>query len=165
MKRREQVNKLLTEIGAMLKRRKKHEVWELPNGKIFVRSQTPSDRRSDVQDLRDLRHALDKIPEHKEGQRREKKRKAGRVESIKYERTPSLNSLADQLRNSGIVEDALKEQTFILALLVFYQAERIKELNGELNTRWFNRLLNFWRSAWKQVKGLLKAEGEHDNHK
>lgn len=144
MKKREQVNNLLSSIGAVLKRRKKHEVWELPNGKTLVRSQTPSDRRSDAQDLKELRHALGQVPEHKEGERREKKRKTKRAETVKYDRTaPSLNSLADQLRTSGVVEEALKEQTFILALMVFYQAERIKELNEEINSKWYSRLAHF----------------------
>lgn len=159
MKRREQVNSLLKEIGAKLKRRKKHEVWELPNGKTLVRSQTPSDRRSDMQDMKELRHALGDVPEHKEGERREKKRKAKRTETVKYDR--SVNSLADQLRSSGVIEDVLKEQVFIYALMVFYQCERIKELNDEINTRWFNRLrlwisnlFSYQRDSKREINGL-----------
>lgn len=58
MNPKERVYSLLSSVGAVLKRRKNHEVWQLPNGKNFVRSCTPSDVRGDLNNLSDLKHAL-----------------------------------------------------------------------------------------------------------
>lgn len=49
---------LLKESGAELVRKKRHEVWKLPNGKIFVRSITPSDKKAILHNLCDLRTQL-----------------------------------------------------------------------------------------------------------
>lgn len=48
MNPREQVNELLAQHGAVLLRRKNHEVWQLPNGKQFVRGLTSSDAKADA---------------------------------------------------------------------------------------------------------------------
>jgi hypothetical protein len=44
MDARKQTYRLLKEIGAVLQRKKKHEVWKLPTGQIFVQAATPSDK-------------------------------------------------------------------------------------------------------------------------
>ena len=36
----------LKRAGAVLVRRKNHQVWRLPNGRRYVMAQTPSDRRA-----------------------------------------------------------------------------------------------------------------------
>jgi hypothetical protein len=36
----------LKRAGAVLVRRKNHQVWRLPNGRRYVIAQTPSDRRA-----------------------------------------------------------------------------------------------------------------------
>lgn len=54
----EQIDQMLKATGAILKRRGKHEVWKLPNGRSFVRSKTPSDHRCARNQIRDLRRAV-----------------------------------------------------------------------------------------------------------
>lgn len=52
------VTRLLKEVGAVLLRERKHEVWLLPNGQRFVRAISPSDYRSGLNNLSDLKKAL-----------------------------------------------------------------------------------------------------------
>lgn len=58
MDARSEATRILEQNGAILKRDKKHEVWQLPNGKQFVRASTPSDIRSDQNSLADLKRML-----------------------------------------------------------------------------------------------------------
>lgn len=58
MEPRVEVEQLLKASGAVLKRNKKHEVWELPNGHTFTRANTPSDYRADANSLADLKRIL-----------------------------------------------------------------------------------------------------------
>lgn len=53
-----EVNRLLNEYGAVLVRQNKHLVYRLPNGRVFTRVKTPSDHRTPLNELSDLRHAL-----------------------------------------------------------------------------------------------------------
>jgi len=70
---------LLKEHGAVLVRQKKHQVWELPDGRHFTIGSTPSDSaRAGLNSLRDLRRFLGLTPPHKDGERREKKPKKQR---------------------------------------------------------------------------------------
>ncbi len=74
---REQVAELLNRDGAVLARKNKHEVWKLSNGKSFTRACTPGTFSSDLNNLSDLRKALDingvrGLP----GERRERKQKS-----------------------------------------------------------------------------------------
>lgn len=52
------LERALREAGAVLVRRKRHNVWRLPSGRMFVSAQSPSDRRAEHNALRDLRAAL-----------------------------------------------------------------------------------------------------------
>lgn len=51
-------DRILKTAGAVLQRKRKHEVWSLPNGQTFIRSCTPGDTRASKNQLRDLRKAL-----------------------------------------------------------------------------------------------------------
>jgi hypothetical protein len=53
-----ELDKLLAEHGAVLVRQGKHMVYKLPNNKVFVKAKTPSDRRSELNQLSDLRKLL-----------------------------------------------------------------------------------------------------------
>lgn len=53
-----EIERLLQERGAVLVRQGNHNVYKLPNGKMFTRAKTPSDVRSAHNSLRDLRHCL-----------------------------------------------------------------------------------------------------------
>jgi hypothetical protein len=53
-----EVTKMLNEHGAVLIRQNKHLVYRLPNGRVFTRVKTPSDHRTPLNELSDLRRAL-----------------------------------------------------------------------------------------------------------
>lgn len=113
------VTQLLRECGAVLKRRRKHEVYELPNGKNFVRASTPSDRRADLNSLSDLKRQLgvETVKEQASPSRNKLSRKRapkghGKAERIRG-KVASL-SLAESLRLAGLTDDALRERVALL---------------------------------------------------
>jgi hypothetical protein len=53
-----EVSRLLEQSGAVLVRRKKHLVYQLPNGQNFISPKTPGDHRNSQNQLRSLRRAL-----------------------------------------------------------------------------------------------------------
>jgi hypothetical protein len=55
-----QVEKTLTDHGAVLVRQKKHKVWKFPDGRIFTTASTPSDHRAWMNILSDLNKVLQK---------------------------------------------------------------------------------------------------------
>lgn len=57
-KRMGKVEAKLKNVGAVLVRHNKHEVWKLPNGRKFFKTGTPSDRRSELNDLACLKRLL-----------------------------------------------------------------------------------------------------------
>ena len=48
----------LKRAGAVLVRQKNHQVWRLPNGRRYVMSQTPSDRRASKNQISVLQRLL-----------------------------------------------------------------------------------------------------------
>jgi hypothetical protein len=56
------VDQMLAQQGAVLVRNKKHQVWQLPNGKKFVRSNTPSDHRAEANSASVLRKLIGDVP-------------------------------------------------------------------------------------------------------
>jgi len=48
----------LKEIGAKFVRKKKHEIWRLPNGRTVILSASPSDVHANSMQLRDIRRKL-----------------------------------------------------------------------------------------------------------
>lgn len=113
-----EVSKLLKESGAILKRDKKHEVWQLPNGNNFIRAKTPSDSNEALNNLTDLKRALGiSAPDRGQpGERRAHKHKPGRMgisHAAKIE-APIIASLQDKLRGSGAVELGLRSTIWML---------------------------------------------------
>lgn len=53
-----EIDALLKEHGAVLDRTKKHRVWKLPDGRIWVQGSTPSDVRAARNNLAQLRKML-----------------------------------------------------------------------------------------------------------
>lgn len=101
----------LDAAGAKLKRDKRHRVYELPNGQNLTVAQTPSDKlRHEDNVLRDLRKATGAVAVHREGERRERRKKPGRYESasgqigIPAETSP----FAAALRQTGLIEQQLR---------------------------------------------------------
>jgi hypothetical protein len=76
-----EVERLLTEHGAVLCRTKRHNVWTFPDGRTFTTAKTTSDCMASRNSLTDLRKMLGLTKtEATEGKRREKKNKPGRYE-------------------------------------------------------------------------------------
>lgn len=99
--------KLLQDAGAKLIRSKKHLVFELPNGQITVASKTPRNERfADRHVARELRQKLGVADERgKPGERREKSRTPGRVESVRIKKSQGKagSTMAEQLQQTGVV--------------------------------------------------------------
>lgn len=55
MRRSTRLERALAEAGARLVRDRKHLVYRLPNGRIYVTSKTPGDHRGEENALRELR--------------------------------------------------------------------------------------------------------------
>jgi len=71
----DEVVKLLREHDAVLTRRGKHNIWTLPDGKIFTTAKSASDWRAGMNSLRDLRILLGVQDENRgrPGERRQRK--------------------------------------------------------------------------------------------
>lgn len=100
-------------VGATLKREKKHLVYELPNGRVFVAAKSPSDVRAEDNALSDLsavagvdvREKRKKAPADVRAERR---RRPGRAGEAPWR--PSLAPMAEALRSNGVVEQALRTE-------------------------------------------------------
>src|SRR5258705_444841 len=70
---------LLKSAGARLERKRKHCVWRLPDGSIFVHAATPSDNHAWANALREFRRlrGLNEPDRGAAGQRRERKGNRG----------------------------------------------------------------------------------------
>lgn len=159
MNARTRVSELLESCGAVLKRRRKHEVYELPNGQNFVRASTPSDRRSDLNNLTDLKHQLKVVVPKKIGAApsRAKLSKAKPRKTVSTERMKSRVaslSLAESLRMAGLTDDVLRDRVVQVEAQILHLAEQIREiekLQDEFDRRfdamWINRLQR-WIESW-----------------
>ena len=120
MNPREKVDGLLKSIGAVLKRRKKHEVWQLPDGGMFTRACTPSDIRADNNNLSDLKRAAGILdPERgNPGQRRDRRNKPGRHESeMKITPAPPRSEFALRLAYVQAMEDLERLRAEVVGLM------------------------------------------------
>jgi hypothetical protein len=135
------VTETLKSIGARLKRQKKHEVWELPNGKTFVRASTPSDACADNNNLADLRRVagLADPDRGKPGQRRERRSKPGRMESKGHVHAAPVSDFAAKLSLSGAVEAGLRNEIAALT-----QKIADTEARHAAERCWWCRLKGWW---------------------
>lgn len=118
----------LRECGAVLKRSKKHLVYELPNGKKFTTAATPSDKRSDLNGISDLRHAAGVVVAVKEAKAaRDRKVKPGRREPIW---SIPVNPMSAALRQAGVSEKHYQDRIAALE-------EENRDL-ADYGVRWFN---------------------------
>ena len=104
-----EVQRLLCESGAVLKRTSKHEVWELPNGQNFVQAHTPSDVRAGYNNLAVLQKLLDCKPIKGTGERREPRNKPGN-QSPPVVHVADMGNLGEKLLAAGAVELALRAE-------------------------------------------------------
>ena len=107
MKPYERIRAALDGMGAKLKRGKKHLVYELPNGKTFVMSNSPSDtRRGEMNALADLRAVagVDVREERRKAPaevRAERRRRPGRAGEP---RVAATTAMAAAFVSAGFVE-------------------------------------------------------------
>lgn len=111
MKIDREVRSLLRNVGARLKRHRKHFVYEMPDGQNVVLSGTPKDpTTTKKKQITDIKRAAG-IHESKPAVIREKKHKPGRHGEARYRPAPPPNNaFADQLRTLGVTEKALRQE-------------------------------------------------------
>src|SRR5882757_1797030 len=104
---------LLKSAGARLERKRKHCVWRLPDGSIFVHAATPSDNHAWANALREFRRlrGLNEPDRGLAGPRRERKgnRQTARPPVLATFATVRVRSLGEQLAYLR-VEKAVKAQ-------------------------------------------------------
>lgn len=142
------VSAALAAVGAQLKRAKNHLVYELPNGRTLVFSQTPSDYRAEEKMLRDIRHATGTVSQPKPSEpRQERRRKPGRSEPARW---PALSPLANALQQSGVAQQAT-EQKLRWEILTLNEDLRDAQKRADvaeaalstLRNRWFVKLADW----------------------
>lgn len=138
----DRVSKALSAAGAVLKRSRKHLVYELPNGNKLTVSSTPSDHRHEDNILRDLRRASGAVSAGPVvGERRRRPHKPGRVEVPSF---GPVTALASALRDTGVVERQLRAQ--------------IAELEGQVkalqrqNQEFLNLRVVQWMFWWRKAR-------------
>jgi hypothetical protein len=149
---RDEATELLIEAGATVARQKKHEVWKLPDGRIWTRSKTPSDSHSDQNNLSDLKKMLGIRDGGRSNPDRVKKKPAhGGAGKAREWPSVGSNPLADQLRMSGAVEQKLREEMeMVKDRIVTIEAELLHE-RAERQACWCCRLRAWWKkqvAAW-----------------
>lgn len=142
----------LVAAGAVLKRGKKHRVYELPNGRTFVIGSTPSDSRADLNAISDLRKVsgVDVTPDRRKASadvREERRRRPGRAGEPNAWGLPSEASpMASALRASGYVEQQLRCRIGQLEAEQEIRDDRIAGLEAtvaELEALWVVRCWRF----------------------
>ena len=130
----DKITELFRQHGCTLKRHKRHEVWNLPNGRVFTRPKTPSDHRADENNLTDLKRELGLTKRTATiGERRKRKAKSKRGNSPTFRAAPINTTLADQLVASGSVEYVLRG--------------RIAELEAQMRRCWGCRIRQVFRNT------------------
>lgn len=143
---RDEATELLIEAGAKVARHKKHEVWKLPDGRIWTRSKTPSDSHSDQNNLSDLKKMLG-IRDGGWSNPDRVKKKPDHGGDGKYREWPSVgsNPFADQLRMSGAVENKLREEIQMFKdHIMTIEAELLHE-RAARQACWYCRLRAWWK--------------------
>lgn len=142
---RQKATSLLKTLGAILVRKRKHEIWRLPDGRNWVRASTPSDSHSDANNFAQLKNlvGVEEI-RIKNPDRVEKKKHGG--DGKRRQLQPVGNSqLADALRLSGAAESVLRD--------------RIRELESDLSMRENElRQMRESRDSQRRVARQLSAE-------
>ncbi len=138
MNARDQVNEYLREYGAVLQRKRKHEVWKFPDGKVFVRAATPSDSRADDNNLSDLKKLLGLTKTVRtEGERREPRNKPGNLSAPRMRLTlaeqlqPVQQSMQLQEAQDALSE-AIAELEAIRLIELYATGPRVQRKNGRM---------------------------------
>jgi hypothetical protein len=140
------VTEALKRAGAVLVRANRHEVYALPNGKKLTVASTPSDRRAEENMLRDLRHATDEVPVHKEGERRPRKHRPG--PGAQDPLGTSRTVLGEAFVRSGVIAQMNMRHIDQLHQLLDAREQEIEILAAQLNAlpSWARLLLRLQRA-------------------
>ena len=153
-----EVKRLLKENGAVLIRHRKHLIYKLSSGAIFVQANTPSDVRSDENNLRDLRKLLGNAPPRgMVGERREKRDRPGRSPcGVKI--MPSANTaMLDALRKVSLTEDALTAKIAVLTLQLRESRRanhrkklQLRKIQYHCQSCWGCSIRRWWKRFWRK---------------
>jgi hypothetical protein len=151
-KGRDRLSAALHACGAVLKRDKKHLVYELPNGKHLTVSATPGDVRSEDNALADLRHALDagRPKTATVNPPREKRRKPGRIAADRWGIPSEVSPLAAALRDTGLIEQQLRCRIGQLEADLAHARDEWEAAAAErdvLEALWVVRLWRWWHEG------------------
>jgi hypothetical protein len=113
------VASLLKQAGATLVRHSKHYIFQLPNGKKLTVSSTPSDTYAVNNQMREIKQAGGLVEEKRRNPERVEKQ--GRTDArgrkvtrewlaTDLDKVPKATPMAAQLRDSGLVERALRDR-------------------------------------------------------
>lgn len=119
-----EIERLLKNDGAVLKRDRKHLVWELANGKNFVQSKTPSDSHTSRNQLSELRRLLALPRTATISEPRKRREKPGRYDEPRPKR--GIGSMADVMMASGAFEGVTLDALDSIQL-------EIQGLNGHMD--------------------------------
>jgi len=163
-----EINNLLISHNAILKRRKKHLVYILPNGETFIRSSTPSDDRGDLNNLHELQRLLgvNGAERGAPGARRPRKRTTvAAAPKLKPRAVPVAETLmAEKLQMAGVTEGLLRDSLEVHRLNEAELRGRVKMyrlLVHEANEANRRKRLALRRMAhkcwWCKLKRLLRV--------
>jgi hypothetical protein len=156
------IGSMLSSCGAVLLRQRKHFVWRLPNGQKYVTACTPSDRRAEANQISELRHrlgAVDYAPKTEPGERREKRHKPGRDETLNITAGPDRTgvTLREQLSATGIVEQALRVTVEKQRIHIQNQRAEIRALREFRAHCWGCRLRTLMARLLTKLKAAKEA--------
>jgi hypothetical protein len=109
----DEVTHLLEMDRAVLKRCKTHNVWQLSNGKTFVQSRTPSDKRAALNCLTGLRRLLEIERPARVSVPRSKPKAPPRVDFGETKRRTEA-SFCNNLKLAGVVRSSLQDRVSAL---------------------------------------------------
>lgn len=150
------VKTMLKDAGAKLKRNRKHQVYELPDGKNVVISSTPSDvnaMHSQVRDIKKATKTEEPKPQKPVGTK-ERRNKPGRQGEPKPTPPPPM-SMADQLRMAELRQEkeSIAEEKEFLAIQIELMEQERRALNSEILDLKIARRKCFWcrfREWWRR---------------
>jgi hypothetical protein len=147
----------LSSAGAVLLRQGKHLVYRLPNGRKFTAASSPSDVRAERNALSNLRHALDAVPEHKEGVRRVKARKPGAPTRVDR----PLSTMGHALLKAGAVDAAQDARIDDLERVTLSLLRKVDKLQAEMaESAWLNNPSRCVRFGPWDVRLYRKPSGQ-----
>jgi hypothetical protein len=155
MSARAKVTEMLNECGAILKRAHKHQVWQLPNGKNFVRASTPSDRKGDLNNLSELKHQLEIVSPIRssappKARMSKAKKPKGQSSTPRLKSNVASLSLAESLRMAGITDESLRDRVSGLENRMGRIEQRQTDIEVRQSRCWACRIQQWIETKWQK---------------